>query len=206
MGSIATFFGDLKTLASAVTAKPPASESMGSIALLVEQHAASHPQGVALLCEDEVVTWQELNERANRVAGSLKAQGILSGECISLFMQNRIEFVVQVLAISKLGAIASLINTNITRQQLVHSITLTESKKCIFGEELAEPLNEIREQLSLRDGEDYLFVRDQGTEPLPNWAINLDSGDEFIDAGNHAESKTVTMGDIALYVFTSGTT
>lgn len=206
MGSIATFFVDLKILASAVTAKPPSSESMGSVALLVEQHAASHPQGVALLCEDEVVTWQELNERANRVAGSLKAQGILRGDCISLFMQNRIEFVVQVLAISKLGAIASLINTNITRQQLVHSITLTESKKCIFGEELAEPLNEIREQLSLKDGEDYLFVRDQGSQPLPNWAINLDSRDESVDASNHAESKTVTLGDIALYIFTSGTT
>ena len=206
MGSIATFFGDLKILVTAVTAKPPPSETTGSLALLVEQHAGSHPKGVALLCEDEVVTWQELNERANRVAGSLKAQGIARGDCISLFMQNRIEFVVQVLAISKLGVIASLINTNLTRQQLVHSITLTESKKCIFGEELAEPLNEIREQLSLKDGEDYLFVRDQGSQPPPNWAINLDSRDEAVDAGNHAESKTVTLGDIALYIFTSGTT
>ncbi|MCZ6504318.1 MAG: long-chain-acyl-CoA synthetase [Gammaproteobacteria bacterium] len=206
MGSIATFFVDLKILVTALTTKPPTSDTIGSVSLLVEQHARSHPQDVALLCEDEVITWKELNDRANRVARLLKVHGIVLGDCVSLFMQNRIEFVVQVLAVSKLGAIAGLINTNLTRQQLVHCITLTESKKCIFGEELSEPLNEIREELALKDGEDYLFVRDQGTQPLPNWAINLDSRDESIDARNHPESNTVTLGNRAFYIFTSGTT
>ena len=206
MASIANFFGDLRILVKAITMKPPSPDSVGSFSSLVERNADSHPGGVALLCEDEVITWKALNHRANRIATTLKEQGVSRGDCISLFMQNRIEFVIQVLAISKLGAIAGLINTNLTRQQLVHCVTLTASKKCIFGEELTEVLNEVRESLALKDGEDYLFVRDQGTEPLPNWAINLNSMDETIDSNNLAESKTVTMGMTAWYVFTSGTT
>ncbi len=159
MGSIANLIGDLKVLVTAATLKPPEPDSIGSFGLLVQQHADSHPHGVALLCEDEVVTWQELNERTNRVAAILKAQGILPGDCVSLFMQNRIEFVVQIAAITRLGAIGGLINTNLSKKQLVHCIALTESKKCIFGEELIEPLNEIRHALDLKDGEDYcLFV------------------------------------------------
>jgi len=206
MGSIANLIGDLKVLVTAATLKPPEPDSIGSFGLLVQQHADSHPHGVALLCEDEVVTWQELNERTNRVAAILKAQGILPGDCVSLFMQNRIEFVVQIAAITRLGAIGGLINTNLSKKQLVHCIALTESKKCIFGEELIEPLNEIRHALDLKDGEDYLFVRDQGVEAPPAWSTLLDSEDENTDAGNHPESETITLGHTAFYIFTSGTT
>jgi citronellyl-CoA synthetase len=206
MGSIGNFFGDLKVLFVAATAKPPSAETPGSFAMLVENNARTHPDGIALLCEDEVVTWDELNARANRIVAQLKDQGITRGDCISLFMQNRIEFVVQVIATSKMGVIGSLINTNLTKKQLVHCITLTKSKKCIFGEELTEPLNEIREELELKDGEDYLFVRDKGTEPPPNWAVSLDSTNESINSENNSESESITLGNTAFYIFTSGTT
>lgn len=206
MGSITNFFGDLKILYSAATTKPPSADDIGSFSRLVEGHAASHPGDLALLFEDEVITWKELNERANRVACVLKSQGVGLGDCVSVFMQNRIEFVIQLLATSKLGTIASLINTNLNKQQLVHCITLTESKKCIFGEEMTEPLNEVREELSLKDGEDYLFVHDKGSEPPPNWAINLDSQDESLGSTNLPESSSMKLGNIAFYIFTSGTT
>jgi citronellyl-CoA synthetase len=206
MGSIANFFGDLKILVGAATAKPPSGDDIGSFSLIVEGQAKSHPQGIALLCEDEKITWEELNNRANRIASILKGQGVTRGDCISLFMQNRIEFVIQLLGITKLGAIASLINTNLTKKQLIHCITLTKSRKCIFGEEITEPLNEVRGELDLKDGEDYLFVRDKGNEPHPNWAVNLDSTDDSIESSNHAETSNLTLGNTACYIFTSGTT
>ncbi len=206
MGSIANFFGDLKILVTAARTRPPTPDSIGSFSLLVEGHAKSHPQDIALLCEDESVTWQQLNERANRVASVLKSQGTVKGDCVSLFMQNRIEFVVQILGITKLGAVAGLINTNLTKQQLIHCVTLTDSRKCIFGEELLAPLNEVRDELTLKDGEDYLFVRDKGEEPPPNWAINLDSTNETIEANNHQETQELSLGNTAFFIFTSGTT
>ncbi len=206
MGSITNFFGDLKILVTAARTKPLTPDSIGSFSLLVEGHAKSHPQDIALLCEDESVTWQELNERANRVASVLKSQGIAKGDCVSLFMQNRIEFVVQILGITKLGAVAGLINTNLTKQQLVHCVTLTDSKKCIFGEELAVPLNEVRDELTLKDGEDYLYVKDKGGEPPPNWAVDLDSMDETIEAIDHPETQALSLGNTAFFIFTSGTT
>ena len=212
MGALKDFFGDLKVLYAAATLKPPQSNQIASFSLLVESNARTLPDRVALICEDEEVTWRELNQRANRVAHLLKSQGIGKEDCVSLFMQNRIEFVVQLLGICKLGAIAGLINTNLTRQQLTHCITLTESKKCIFGQELTAPLNEIREELNLKDGEDYLWVRDPGMtangsdEPPPNWAIELDSCHEDHSEENHPETSKLEIGSTAFYIFTSGTT
>ena len=206
MTSIKSFIGDLKILIQAATLKPPAETDLDSFSLLVESNAVRYPDKVALVCEEETITWQALNTRANRVANQLKAQGIKQGDCVSLFMQNRIEFVVQVVAICKLGAVAGLINTNLTRQQLVHCIDLIDSRKCILGEEMTAPLNEVRESLALKDGADYLWVRDKGTDPVPNWAVELDSTDESGKSENPPETKQVQMGSTACYLFTSGTT
>lgn len=209
MGVIGNFFGDLKVLLTAATAKTPAPDSIASFSLLVEDNAVSRPDRTALICEGETETWRSLNERANRIANHLKAQGVEAGDCVSLFMQNRIEFVVMAVAICKLGAVGGLINTNLTRQQLVHCISLTKSKKIIFGEELTEPLNHIRPELTLNDGKDYLFVRDHaessGQEPAPNWAVELNSSDGG-NSENPPESRQVQIASTAFYIFTSGTT
>ncbi|MDA9680031.1 long-chain-acyl-CoA synthetase [Gammaproteobacteria bacterium] len=206
MRAITSFLGDLKVLLVAATTKPPPPDQIASFSLLVEGNAARVPNAIALMCEEEVVDWKELNERANRIANTLKAAGIRKGDCVSLFMQNRIEFVVQAVAAGKLGAIAGLINTNLTRQQLVHCISLTESKKIVFGEELTEPLNEVRNELTLEDGKDYLFVRDTGEDPAPNWATELDSNDTNSSCENPPESRQVETSSTAFYIFTSGTT
>ncbi len=206
MGSLADIAGDITVLIRGLTAKPLTADAVASFSLMVERNAEGHPDDMALLCNQEVVTWNELNRRGNRIAGNLKSQGIRHGDCVSLFMENRIEFVVQLVAICKLGAIGGLINTNLNKQQLVHCIDLVHSKKCIFGEELTDALNEVREELTLKDGEDYLFVNDGGDEPPPNWAIRLNSLDDDADDDNHPETERVTAGDTAFYIFTSGTT
>ena len=133
MGAIGNFFGDLKVVLRAARHKMPADNQIGSLGLLVQQNAHRRPNDIALLCEDEIVTWQVLNERANRVAHSLKAQGVQAGDCVSIFMQNRIEFVVCLVGLTKLGAVAGLINTNLTLKPLTHCVRLVHSKKCIFG-------------------------------------------------------------------------
>jgi len=197
---------DLRVLIAAARTKPPSSNLPGSMALLVEIQASENPEGIAILCEDNTITWRELNEQANRVASKLAADGIKKGDCVSLFMQNRISFVSSLLGIHKLGAIAGMINTNLGKQQLVHCINLIESKKCIFGEELTEALQGVNNELNLEDGKDYFFIRDKGELPPPNWAVEIDLNDDALSNQNHDISQTVTMGDVALFIFTSGTT
>lgn len=205
---IRSFLGDLKVLYKAATLKPPTIDAIGCIPLLVQSNAQKYTNDIALICEGEDVTWVELNNRANRVAHTLASMGIEKGDCVSLFMQNRVEFVVSMLGVQKLGATVGMINTNLTKQQLTHCINLIDSKKCIFGEELVEPLEQVRADLNLADGADYLFVRDPQLKngPPPNWCVTLDSTDPATESTDLPVTKTVKMGDRALYIFTSGTT
>ena len=203
---IVNFIGDMRILLSAMTARAPASDEVGSLALLAQGHADKTPTALALISDDEQITWQGLNERANRIAHRLSKDGVGKGDCISLFMYNRIDFVVSMLGIQKIGAIVGMINTHLGKQQLTHCISLVEAKKCIFGEELLESLNEIRHTLELKDGEDFYCVNDNSDTSPPDWAMALDSKDVGIEHTNLPVTNSITRGDIALYIFTSGTT
>jgi citronellyl-CoA synthetase len=206
MGALSNFMGDLGVIVKVARQKPAPDSQIGSIGRLVERHAVSHPDDVALMCEEDVVSWQTLNRRANRVAHNLQSHGVKHGDCVSIFMQNRIEFVVCLIGMTKLGAVAGLINTNLTLRALTHCINLIDSKKCIVGEELIDALDAIRPDLSLSAPTDYLLVKDSGEHKAPDWMTPLDSFDETLNDANPPESSQVRLGDKAFYVFTSGTT
>ncbi|MEC8834358.1 MAG: long-chain-acyl-CoA synthetase, partial [Pseudomonadota bacterium] len=117
-----------------------------------------------------------------------------------------IEFLESVIALNKIGATGGLINTNLRGRPLTHCISITDSKKCIFGAELVEAIQEVKGELNLDEGSDYLFVPDGNLDTVPNWARNL--RDESVGAGteNLPITQEVTLGDNAFYIFTSGTT
>jgi acyl-CoA synthetase (AMP-forming)/AMP-acid ligase II len=81
-----------------------------NIADLAEHAIDLVPDRVALICEDETLTYAELEERSNRLAHFLMAQGVKRGDKVGVYCRNRIEAVVSMLAIVKARAI--IINVN----------------------------------------------------------------------------------------------
>lgn len=206
MNPIATFFTNLRTLITAIRTKPIQPEQVISVGLMVQNNAHRHPGDIALICEEERVTWAQFNQRSNRIARILRDDGIKKGDCVSLVMQNRIEFLVCLVGIQKMGGIAGLINTNLTKAPLIHCINLIESKKCIFGEEQLETISEVIDDLSLTAGSDYIFIKDSGKTPCPSWATEADSTNEKISLDDLPETSSILAGDRCSYIFTSGTT
>jgi len=210
MSAIIDFFSNLKILWMAATAKPVQSEDRISFPHIVEINAAENPGNPALICEGENLTWSMLNQRVNNLAVQLQEQGIGAGDCVSLFMQNRTEFVICSLAATKLGAVVGMINSNLSSKPLAHCIRLIDSKKCIFGEELTEALSQVKNELDLKEGLDYLFVRDpMSDEPashVPDWAIEINSTHPDYSSAAPVSAAQLGAGNKAFYIFTSGTT
>ena len=172
----------------------------------VEANAARFGERPAILFEGRSVTWTEFNALANRYANHLASDGVAHGDVVSLVMENRIEFLAVTVALNKLGAIPGFINTNLRGRPLVHCITVTESKKCVFGEELAPALAEVKSELPLAEGQDYLFVPDAGEAPAPNWATDLSAASADASTDNPPTTADNALGDTSMYLFTSGTT
>ena len=204
MTSFSEIVAMAKVLAKAVKARPQPRDTRMSLGLMVEQNAAKTPDALMCLFEGKTVTWGQFNTLANRMAHQLKQMGVKKAEVVAVMMDNRIENLVAVTALTKLGAAASMLNNNLTDEPLVHCINSIDSRRIIVGEEWLEPIDAIRGQLPHSSPKDFLFVRDQGKTPCPDWATAW-RPDDF-PAHNLPETRTIQLKDLAYYIFTSGTT
>jgi amino acid adenylation domain-containing protein len=69
-----------------------------------ERRAAGNPDLPAIVYEDRVLSYAELNRRANRLARCLRAEGVGPGALVGVCVSRGVELVVAVLAILKAGA------------------------------------------------------------------------------------------------------
>ncbi len=70
---------------------------------LVEQQASLAPDAVALAFEEQSVSYQQLNARANQVARLLVEKGAKAGDLIGIMMDRSIDLVVSLVGIHKAG-------------------------------------------------------------------------------------------------------
>lgn len=70
---------------------------------LFEAQAAATPASVALVFDDERLTYQELNERANKLAHHLQAMGVGAESLVGILIERSTAMVVALLAVLKAG-------------------------------------------------------------------------------------------------------
>ena len=181
------------------------------LGVAVEHNAAELGEMPAVLWRDaneqtQTASWAQFNARANRYAHLLKNAGVARGDVVSVMMENRVELLALVVAANKLGVTAGLINTNLRQRPLTHCVSVTASKKCIFGAEVQDAIQEVKADLDLREGEDYYVVPDDEQVPAANWAIDMEASSAALPADNPPDTAETTLGETAMYIFTSGTT
>ncbi|MBV9927471.1 MAG: amino acid adenylation domain-containing protein [Acidobacteria bacterium] len=70
---------------------------------LFEQQAAAKPDAVAVMFEERLLTYRELNERADLLARHLRALGVGPESVVGLYLERSLEMVVGLLGILKAG-------------------------------------------------------------------------------------------------------
>ena len=188
--------------------QPRPLDEKNCLGAVVERTAGNSGALTAVVCEGESVTWGDLNACANRYAHFLKGAGLGIGDTVSIVMENRVEFLALLIATNKLGITAGLINTNLRGRPLIHCVNVTASKKCVFGGEVQEAIEEAKGEFDLEEGAGYFVVPDGSSNgsPVPDWAIDMAAGSANLSVENPPETGDMTLGQTAMYIFTSGTT
>ncbi len=70
---------------------------------IFEAHVREHPDNLALVFDEEQMTYGELNRRANQLAHYLRKKGVGPEVLVGLFMNRSVEMVVGILGIFKAG-------------------------------------------------------------------------------------------------------
>jgi fatty-acyl-CoA synthase len=172
-----------------------------TIADWVERWAKERPNSPAILHEDRIVSWGELDRGANRFARWAKALGLAKGDVVTILMENRPEYLMAWLGLLKSGVVGALVNTNLTGQALCHSIAIAGAKHLILSGELVA--NYTTDVAGL-DSRPKLWATGGacvGCEDLD--AVLMQQSGAPLGRESRAD---LYCRDKALYIYTSGTT
>lgn len=102
--------------------------------------AARFPDRVALLDDDGPLTYREVDQRTDRLAGELRARGVLEGHAVGVLARNGRGFVEASVAISKCGADVLYLNTGSAGGQLAQVLHREGATAVVHDEEFTELL------------------------------------------------------------------
>ncbi|KAI5737131.1 hypothetical protein M8J76_010317 [Diaphorina citri] len=156
------------------------------------------PNAPCYYFQDETWTIKQIDEYSNKIARVLQDDGFKKGDVLALMCENRPEYVGVWLGAAKLGVISALINTNLKKQPLVHSISTVKSKAIIVSALYYPEIEAIRESIP----DVKLFLLDETKPDLPNLSDLM----KTTPASEVKPSEPLQTSDSLLYIYTSGTT
>lgn len=157
--------------------------------------ARQKPDGDCVVCGSRRLRYRDVEESADRIAGQLAARGLTAGDRIGLLMGNKAEFVLTLLGILRLGAIAVPMNVREQRTGIDYILGHCEARAVIFDHENAAKIG--------------------NRDALPAMAFRFSLGGE-IDGAESFDALTASCDpaadpkideeDTAIILYTSGTT
>ncbi len=142
------------------------------------------------------LTFAQANERANRLAGWLQAQGVEHGDRVAILAKDGVEHLDCFFACAKLGAVHTAMNWRLHPQEIVEIFASVEPTVLLFSEDFAAEVSEVV------DAHPLTLVQLEGTPIQGALAYG------GVQATSHpvVVCDHVCEEDIAALIFTGGTT
>jgi amino acid adenylation domain-containing protein len=151
---------------------------------LFEAQVERAPDSIAAVFEDRLLSYQELNARANRLASRLRRRGVGPDVPVCMYLERSLEMIVGILAVLKAGGAYVPMDTAYPEERLAFMLDDTKAQ-------LLLTMTSLRENLPARHPQ--VICIDQEWE-----SIALESRDNIM-AGTSADS-------LAYIIYTSGST
>jgi len=187
------------------------------ITTILKRNAIRDPRRTAIVFYGREVSFGELDEASDRLAGWLRARGLQPGDRVALFLETCPQFAIAYYAALKAGAINVCLNPMHKAAELEHELLDSGARFFITSEEGQAVVGPIRKQTPVQEVivtayRDY--VPDSPTLPLPpslhERAQGHPGAEDFLrivtsaDRLHAPEPRRLT--DTALLQYTSGTT
>ncbi|MDQ1592163.1 MAG: hypothetical protein QOG71_2790 [Pyrinomonadaceae bacterium] len=151
---------------------------------LFEEQAARTPDAVALVFQDEQLTYRQLNERANQLAHHLRGLGVGAEVLVGLCVERSIEMIVGLLAILKAGGAYVPLDPQYPQERLSFMLADTRAPVLLTQERLVASLPAHEAQV-----------------------VRLDT--QWDEIARHAKDNlpvSTAPADLAYVIYTSGST
>ncbi|MDV6212708.1 AMP-binding protein [Rhodococcus erythropolis] len=111
---------------------------MDSPAAILPEAARRYGDKIALVTSTRTLTFAELDSASDRVGAGLVARGVRPGDTVSLYSQNRWEWIVAYHGALKMGAVVNPVNVMLTADELIYVLQDCESTAVFVGGDRTE--------------------------------------------------------------------
>ncbi|MFD1848782.1 long-chain-fatty-acid--CoA ligase [Oceanobacillus bengalensis] len=163
---------------------------------LLNETAEKYGKRAAIIQDDEEISYGELLEKTERLAGAWNAIGLKKGDRIGLMISNHPDYIISYYAAMRLGLIVVQINPRYTARELLQIVKDSEATYIVAEEDSVDTVNQLKEIYSF----EHVYIVGKGTNQyqsinkLIEKSIRL-SKDVFIQPKD----------DIAVIQYTGGT-
>lgn len=169
-----------------------------NVATLFERSARRFPDKVAIRCAGEEMTYRELEQRANALAGFLQRNGMSSDHRLAIYLPNCPEYMVCMLAVWKVGGVALPVNYMFPKEVLRYVLEDSGSAWLVVDDSDLGQVAPVIRQSGL--AKHVLVTGAESPELGYSFAAASHEGGEGFPTAPRRD------GDAALLMYTSGTT
>ncbi|MCP5247848.1 MAG: AMP-binding protein [Candidatus Accumulibacter sp.] len=173
---------------------------MLQLATLIRHHAQFRPGQVAVVFENERLTWQQFDERVRRCARLLSWLGVRKGDRVATVLSNCRELLEVYWAVPSIGAVLVPLSPLLMPSGLA-SLLRDSGARCVISQKAMAPvLDQARQELPGLAAERVLMV-DGANGDYPAYASLLKTCPE-----GEVEAPALCSDDLFNIMYTSGTT
>jgi long-chain acyl-CoA synthetase len=193
----------MEAVVSGSAAREGSAAGAATIARAFRITSTERAQEIAIRTKDDAftITWGELRDRADALAGGLHELGLRRGDTLALMIGNRPEFHLCDIAAMMVGAAPFSIYSTYTAEQIAYLVGDAEARILICEQQFLERVLEARESLGNLE---HVIVID-GEAPEGTLALSdvEGAGPEF---DVEASVSQLQSTDVLTLIYTSGTT
>ncbi|NJR70174.1 MAG: amino acid adenylation domain-containing protein [Synechococcales cyanobacterium CRU_2_2] len=167
---------------------------------LVEAQVARSPQQIALVFEDQSLTYQAMNEQANRLARRLRGLGVGPESLVGICLERSPDLIIALLAILKAGGGYLPLDISYPADRLQYMMENAQIQVLLTQRHLAQKLLSQSAQVICLDGQ---RAEDAGFDA--GFDAGLDAGQDTANLGNNLDNLA-TPDNLGYVIYTSGST
>jgi len=182
-----------------------------TIGQLLQDKAEENPEKEAVIFEDRRITYEELNEKAERLANFLMNRGIGRDDKVAIWLPNIPEWIVAWFAIPKIGAVVVPTDPWYKGGEIEYMFNDSDTRAVITTEEYGKYnfLDILEEKKTDLDRVETVILKEGESDKFDSLSFEeaYEKGKDWKEDQDYLERKENTdPDDVTFILYTSGTT